>query len=224
MKVLFLGKQRDDFYCTRAMDFLRQQLPETQFVLAVPGQKFPAENLKDWEGDYIISYLCPWVLPGWLLSKARVAAINFHPAPPQYPGTGCTNFALYNEEAEYGVMCHHMSPNVDSGKVIAVRRFAVFQEDSVYSLTQRCYAYMLTLFFDILSRILLGKPLPESDETWTRKPYRKTDLDALKIISPDMPVDEIRRRVRAVTYPGYAGATMEIDGMRFEYVPPKNGE
>ncbi len=96
MKVLFLGKQRDDFYCSRAMDFLRQQLPETQFVLAVPGQKFPAESLKDWEGDYIISYLCPWVLPGWLLSRARVAAINFNPAPPQYPGTGCTNFALYN--------------------------------------------------------------------------------------------------------------------------------
>jgi methionyl-tRNA formyltransferase len=117
-----------------------------------------------------------------------------------------------------------MSPNVDSGKVIAVRRFAVFHEDSVYSLTQRCYAYMLTLFYEILAGILQGKPLPESDETWTRKPYRKTDLDALKIITPDMPVDEIRRRVRAVTYPGYAGATMEIDGMRFEYVPPKNVE
>ena len=62
---------------------------------------------------------------------------------------------------------------------------------TVFSLTQRCYAYMLTLFYDIFSLIQRGEPLPQSDETWTRKPYRKTDLDALKVITPDMPMDEI---------------------------------
>jgi len=215
-KILFLSKRREDFYVERAIDFTRQLFPNTQVLLGLPREPFPAEGLA-WQGDYVISYLCPWVVPASVLESASQAAINFHPAPPQYPGTGCTNFAIYHGVKEFGATCHHMASKVDSGKVIAVSRFAVFEEDTVYSLTQRCYGYMLALFYDIVTKIVLGEALPESDEKWTREPYRLKDLNELKRITPDMAEDEIQRRIKAVTYPGYPGAYVEIAGERFTH-------
>ena len=217
-KILVLGKKRDDFYFQKAIDFTLQFFPDTVLVLAKPGDPFPLETLQ-WSGDYIISYLCPWVLPAALIERANIAAINFHPATPEYPGTGCTNFAIYNNEPVYGVMSHYIDPKVDTGRIISVRRFPVFSRDTVYSLTQRCYAHMLVLYYDILSLIIEGKPLPLSEETWKKAPYRKKDLDALKRLTLDMTEAEIARRIRASTYPGTSGAYIEINGQRFEYVP-----
>ena len=221
MKVLFISKDRQDPYISSASAFIQKNFVDPAIFLAKPGQSIP-ENVLTWQGDLLISYLCPWVLPASLLANARFAALNFHPATPDYPGTGCTNFAIYNGEKEYGVMCHHMVPTVDSGKVVAVRRFPILPNESVYSLTQRCYAYMLELFYEIITGIVMGKPLPESSEQWTRKPYRRVDLNALKRLELDMPVEEIKRRVHATAYPGTQGAYFEIDGMRFEYVPEEN--
>ncbi|MCD4672152.1 MAG: hypothetical protein K8R77_05750 [Anaerolineaceae bacterium] len=214
--VLFISKRREDVYRDRALEFLKQVFPDTTVVLGLAGEAAP-EVFTQWEGDYIISYLCPWVLRPPLLSRAGIAAINFHPAPPEYPGTGCTNFALYNQETSYGVVCHHMAPKVDSGQMVAVKRFPIFESDTVFSLTQRCYGVMLTLFYEIVSFLAEGKPLPASDEIWTREPYRLRDLNALKVITPDMPPDEIERRIRAVTYPGYPGAHLVLHDMVFEY-------
>ena len=56
--------------------------------------KFP-EDIEWWKGDYIVSFLSPWVISNSLLNRAKKASINFHPAPPEYPGIGCTNFAIY---------------------------------------------------------------------------------------------------------------------------------
>lgn len=84
----------------------------------------------------MISYLCPWILPEHLLERAKVASVNFHPGPPEYPGIGCTNFAIYNQEVIFGMTCHHMATRVDTGKIVAVRRFPLFPTDTVLSLTE----------------------------------------------------------------------------------------
>jgi methionyl-tRNA formyltransferase len=101
--------------------------------------------------------------------------------------------------------------------MVAVKRFPILESDTVYSLTQRCYGFMLALFYEIVALIAEGRCLPVSPETWTRQPYRLKDLNALKVITPDMSKDEIERRIRAVTYPGYLGAHMVMHDMVFEY-------
>ncbi|HEX8922369.1 MAG TPA: formyltransferase family protein [Pyrinomonadaceae bacterium] len=215
MSVLFFGKQ-DDFYCEKAQKFIELNFPGATILTGTRQTPFPVEA-EAWEGDYLISYLSPWIIPDALLKRARKASINFHPGPPEYPGIGCTNFAIYNNESIFGVTCHHMAPRVDTGKIIAVRRFPLFPSDTVYSLTQRCYAHILTLFYEIMSGILAGKELPESDETWQRLPYKRSELNALCRIEPDMTAEEIGRRLRAVTFPGAPGGYVEIGGFRFEY-------
>jgi methionyl-tRNA formyltransferase len=213
MSILFVGKKGDPF-CDRAIEWTRQRFSKVVIACGRRGDPFPAD-FKDWKGDYLISYLSPWIIPADLLARAKKAAINFHPGPPSYPGIGCTNFALYHCEAEFGITCHHMNPKVDTGKIIAVRRFPIAESDSVYSLTQKCYAAIYDVFLEIMEEIRSGKPLRESTESWTRRPYKRVELDALCELTLDMSEDEMRRRIRAVTFPGMPGAFIRLAGQKF---------
>lgn len=218
--ILFIGKQ-GDFYCERAVEFIKANFPAHAIFLGNRGEGFP-EEIGWWKGDYIISYLSPWIIPNYLLDRAEKASINFHPGPPEYPGIGCTNFAIYEKVDTFGVSCHHMNPKVDTGDMISVKRFCIYESDTVYTLTQRCYVYILQLFYETMSFILSGDDLPKSNERWKRKPYKRKELNELCKITFDMSVEEIRRRVKAVTFPDAPGAYIEIDGMKFKY--ETNGE
>ena len=209
MKILFIGKENEN-NSQIASDFLRVHFKEVTVVYSDRKNPMP-DYIYDWEGDFFISYLSQWIIPASILQKARWAAINFHPGPPEYPGIGCTNFAIYNREKEFGITCHHMIAKVDSGPIIAVRRFPVFENETVYSLTQRCYTEMLHLFYQLISNVLSSQPLPQSTEIWKRKAYTRKELNELCTLTSDMAPAEIARRIKATTYGDKQWAFMKSD-------------
>jgi len=206
-KILFIGKA-DNIYAKIAADFVQQHFHNSQVVFSKRSDPF-RNDLLEWQGDLLISYLAQWIIPGELLRKAKMAAINLHPGPPAYPGIGCTNFAIYNGEKEFGITCHHMLEKVDTGQIIMVKRFPLFETDTVYSLTQRCYVEILHAFCELMSGLLKGDPFPQSHETWTRPPYKRKDLNELCRLTPAMTRQEIDRRMRATTYGEKVWAYME---------------
>ena len=216
--LLFLGKAGDPD-CERALEFCQERFEPLIHCLGKWGDPLP-ESVRSWEGDYIVSYLSRWVVPDVLLKRARKAAINFHPASPEYPGIGCTNFALYEDAKEYGVTCHHMAPKVDTGRIIAVRRFPVQPEDDVAALLRRTYEHQIALLIEIVQLIADDKELPVSDETWKRVPFTREQFNELFHITPDMPKAEIARRIRAVSYAPFQ-PYVELKGYRFEYKPER---
>jgi methionyl-tRNA formyltransferase len=213
ISVLFLGKKRDE-HTEKALQFCQQNFNDVTARLGKWGGPLP-EDARWWEGDYIFSYLSRWVVPEYLLEKAKVAAINFHPASPDYPGIGCSNFALYEDTKECGVTCHHMASRVDTGSIIAVRRFPVFSTDNVASLLSRTYDHQLVLFYEIVGFILEGKELPVSEERWTRKSFSRKEFNELGRITPDMSKEEIKKRIRATTFDVWK-PTVELQGFVFE--------
>lgn len=212
-RTLLLTKTTE--WCNMAERYARAHLGDVQVFSAPVGSPFPAAA-REWEGDYILSFVSPWILPVKTLRRARKASLNFHPGPPQYPGIGCYNFALYDEVSEYGVTCHHMAPAVDSGQIVAVRRFPVHGTDSVETLKDRSMTVMLELFYDIVSRLATGSALPVTSETWRRRPFTRLELNELGRVTPDMPPHEVRRRVRAMRYGGFPGAFVDLGGIFFK--------
>ena len=201
ISILFLGK-KDDECCNEALTFIKDSFSDVTYYLGKRDNPLP-EDTEGWNGDYIISYLSPWVVPKSVLKKCRIAAINFHPATPNYPGVGCTNFALYEEAEEYGVTCHYMEAKVDTGKIIAVKRFPITKDDDVNSLTKRTYDFQLVLFYEILDKILNDRSMQTSIEKWTRKAFTRAELNALSIIDPSMTKKEIEKRIRATSYKNF---------------------
>jgi methionyl-tRNA formyltransferase len=198
LRILFLRK-KDNQYAQRAEDFVRKHFQQPLIFTGGRNDKLP-DSILNWKGDLMISFISSWIYPAGLLSNASFAAINFHPGSPEYPGIGCTNFAIYDSVKEYGVTCHHMSAGVDSGKIIAVKRFRLKETDTVYSVTQHCYKLIEETFYEMMNGILKGQPLPVTNEQWKRKPYTRKQLDELCTITADMPEEEIRKRIKATTY------------------------
>ena len=198
LRILFLRK-KDNQYAQRAEDFVRKHFQDPLVFAGGRNDKLPGEVL-NWKGDLIVSFISSWIYPESLLLNASFAAINFHPGSPEYPGTGCTNFAIYDGVKEYGITCHHMKAGVDSGKIIATKKFPLKASDTVYSVTQHCYKLIEENFYEIMNSILQGQPLPVTNEQWKRKPYTRKQLDELCTITPDMPEAEITRRIKATTY------------------------
>jgi methionyl-tRNA formyltransferase len=192
--VLFLGKA-NDAHTGRAAGFCRLNFAEVSAHVGKWGEPLPGPA-RAWTGECIISYLSRWVIPADLLERAEIA-INFHPGPPEYPGYGCNNFAIYEGAREYGVTCHHMAARVDTGAIVAVKRFPVFASDNAGTLLARAYDFQLALFYDILGRMIRGEPLPVSSERWTREPFTRKQFEELERMTPDMTREEIARRKRA---------------------------
>ncbi len=175
------------------------------------------DELLLWEGELLVSYLCPVILPVGLLQRAELA-INFHPGPPEYPGSGCVNWALYDGTPTYGVTVHTMGKQVDAGPILAVKRFRIDPGETVSSLTTKCHAHLLSMFYDVTSNVLDWTPV---ECVWGGGGKRRTraDLDALCRIGPDMDKEEVARRVRATTYPGAPGPYIEVHGYKFTHTP-----
>ncbi len=212
-RILFLGKKKDE-HCLKALNFCQNNFENVTHYLGDWGEKIP-EDIGSWSGEYIISYLSRWIVPEYLLNKAQIAAINFHPASPEYPGIGCNNFALYENAKEYGVTCHHMDNTVDTGEIIAVKKFQVFSNDNVHTLLSRTYDFQLVLFYEIMGKILNNEKLPQSKEKWGRKPFTRKEFNELGIITPNMDEEEIKRRIRAINY-GPWKPKLELHGIVFE--------
>lgn len=212
--VLFLGKFGDT-HCEKALEFLRQQSLEVTAHLSKWGDPFPKEALEQ-SYDLVISYLSRWIVPASVLDRARVAALNFHPAPPEYPGIGCNNFALYEGAKEYGATCHHMAPKVDTGAIVAVKRFPLYPSDTVASMLVRTYDFQLAMFYEVFAHFFATGAFPSSPERWTRVPFTRKQLNALSEITLDMDADEIARRVRATTF-GPFKPWVKIHGHVFEF-------
>ena len=212
--ILFLGKSNDE-NTKRALSFCQLNFTSVDSCLGRFGEGRLPEQTNQWSGDYIVSYLSPWIVPGPLLHRTRHAALNFHPASPDYPGIGCNNFALYDNVTEYGATCHHMASQVDTGNIVAVKRFPVFETDTVASILSRTHDHQLSLFYDIMSLVMMGRELPRSEEQWGRKPYTRKDLNDLARVTTDMTSHEVARRIRATAFDKWK-PTIDVCGFVFE--------
>jgi len=202
------------------IDYLKNHFNRVNVYYGSRNDPFPSTAF-DESPDILISYLSPWIIPLKTLSNTKLHNINFHPAPPEYPGTGCFNFAIYNGEKVYGATSHVMEEKVDTGKIIGVKRFQLLESDSVYSLSIKTYGQMLALFYEVIDYIMINKKIPDTIERWSRKPYTRKDLENLCKINADMKKEEIKRRVRATYYPGMPGPYININNYKFEYNPDR---
>lgn len=211
--ILFAKKK---FGLNRVTSYLKSHFKEVAIFIGKVGDSFPSGIYRK-KYDICISFMSPWIIPKKVLDRIREFSINFHPGLPAYRGIGCTNFALYNHEKEYGVTAHLMLPRVDAGKIVSVKYFPILPADSLVSLTQKCYVNILAQFYEVFEYYLKHNRLPTSDEKWSDKLYSRKELNDLCKIDMDMPREEIIRRVQATNFPHMPKAHLSVHGCKFEF-------
>ncbi len=212
--VLFCGR-KDDSLSDQLIHFLTKRFANVDVSLGSRPNEPLAPALQNWSGDYILSFRSLSILPVSLLKRARVAALNFHPGPPEYPGIGCINFALYDGASEFGVTCHHMEEKPDSGAIVIVRYFEIAPEDNVESLLNRTHLHLVSQFKEVVQNIASGIPLGESRQSWRGKATTRRDMERLYRLPPDIDGRELMRRIRATSYRNFQ-PWIELHGCRFQ--------
>src|SRR5258708_26254606 len=68
----------------------------------------------------LIAFVTPEIVCRGVLARLGYGALNFHPAPPGYPGWAPSHFALYERAQQFGATVHVMVEQVDAGPIVDV--------------------------------------------------------------------------------------------------------
>ncbi len=166
--------------------------------------------------DYLFNFLSPVIVPGNILKRIKITAINFHPAPPKWPGVGSASYALFEKDQTFGTSAHLMQEAVDSGKIIKTITFPVLSNDTADTLFDRSLAYTLILFYDVLFEISHAQQLPRSSQRWARKARTRAGFEKWMMLSLDDSEDTIRRKIASLKSKKFPGPYIEIAGHLFE--------
>jgi methionyl-tRNA formyltransferase len=169
--------------------------------------------------DFLFSFLSPVIVPSSILDRVPTA-INFHPAPPKWPGIGGSCYALYDGDPTFGVTAHFMAPRVDSGTILGVREFPILATDSQPSLLERARHTSLSLYYDVLTELITTGSVAPSGHTWCGPPHTARELHRWLTLRPDSPAEEVDRKVRAGRHPNFPSPIVVLHGHRFGYLPP----
>ncbi len=149
-------------------------------------------------GRRLIAFCTDVIVPADVLEGLGGPAYNFHPGPPEYPGSQVACFAVYEGVREFGVTVHEMSPAVDSGRIVAVRRFPVPQDAKFMDVEILAYKTMLALFEELAPHFATDdRPLPPSGDAWSGPVRTKAMAEKFREVEADMDEAEIVRRYRA---------------------------
>lgn len=149
-------------------------------------------------GRRLIGFCTDVIVPSAVLAGLGGPAYNFHPGPPEYPGSQVACFAVYEGATAFGVTLHEMAPVVDSGAIVAVRRFPVEPGSKFMDVEMQSYRTMLDLFGDLATYFATDdRPLPPTGDAWSGPVRTKAQADAFREVEADMSEEEIVRRYRA---------------------------
>jgi len=224
--VLFIGFE-DCEYCQKANKFLEVCGYNVEWLKSSNKRrdKLPAKY-HNWKGDYIFHMKSYYILPKSLLDNAKVAAINFHPGAPDYPGSGCVNRALYNNEKMTGITTHFINEFIDNGSIIKVYKIPIFPNDNIETLLPRVHMKQLSAFYDLVTTLQMYGPkilrefVKSNKMEWGIKVGKIKDIDKLQLIDTRIPQEELENIIRATAI-GQFGPRIKLHGHEFRYYKEK---
>ena len=123
--ILFFGRKNCK-YSDNLKKFLKKKTKNLFYIESDKSKKkLNTKALLKKNYSYIICFRSFYILKKNLINKAKITAINFHPGTPKYRGSGCINYAMYNNERYYGSTCHLINEKIDSGQILDFKIFEI---------------------------------------------------------------------------------------------------
>lgn len=194
-------------------------LPGAMPVTDLAGLRVALDNA----GDKAVRLVCVGfgqIVPAALLGRCGAGAVNFHPAPPDYPGSAANHLALYEGAERFGVTAHGMVSRIDAGPILAVADFPIPPDIGHRTLDELTWPALLMLVSRLAPSLTGTVPWPPPPPLCWRGPARRRgDVLALARITPDMAEAERHRRWRAFHEGPDSILTLEQPGPSRFYQP-----
>jgi methionyl-tRNA formyltransferase len=146
--------------------------------------------------DLIICGGMPWRVPAELLALPTLGAINIHPALlPRHRGPAAIEWAFRSGDSELGFTVHRMSPDFDTGPILAQVRAPIEDEDDFHAVVSRIAPLLPGLLRQALQRVAQGDPGEPQDESAAT--YAGLFSDEWRAIDWGRPARSIHNQVRS---------------------------
>lgn len=188
----------------------------------IPILKDLDEFIKLPEVDIVISVQYHQIFKKIHLQKASQHNINLHMAPlPEYRGCNQFSFAIINGDTEFGTSLHIIDEGIDSGPLIAEKRFKIPEYCFVDQLYELTFRESVLLFENTLPALISGdfKTIPQNKTPKKRSEihYRK-EIEEIKQIDPNWPKEKILSHVRATAMPSFSPPLMKMGNKTIKFL------
>ncbi|GGC62219.1 formyltransferase family protein [Undibacterium terreum] len=152
------------------------------------------QDLHDRDCEVLIIASYNWRIPEWRAYLQH--AINFHPSPlPLGRGPYPFHQVILEGHRNWGISCHKLEHEFDSGDILAQKHFALTQSDCHESLSLRTQMAARELATQVAFNFqaLWDRATPQGEDG----SYWKKLADEEWLLKFDQPVEAVLRRVRA---------------------------
>lgn len=177
---------------------IREQLADHAINVPYDQVKI-AEQLLSIEADIVISMGWRRILGAeWFNTLQGRLLINIHPAIlPQYKGYHTEPYVIINGEQEHGITAHHLTPELDDGKIIHQLRFPLSNFSTTASIKKQAYDLMPDFIGELMSLIHNGQIegiAQDASLTKVTAPRRSPEDSQ---VDPEQPLADLYNRIRA---------------------------
>lgn len=212
IEVVFLGVNDAGM---RVYDWLCDR--DEVFVHALLTTERQLNSIETIQPDYIVSCGYHHIVPEEILAIPAEGCLNLHPALLPFNRGANPNVWCIIDGTPAGVTLHYMNTGVDTGNIIAQQTVKKQFSDTGKTLQKRLEDAQVELFRSVWPKIAVGEVKSERQDQNTGTYHRRDEFEELCEIDPNenVKVKEFVNRLRALTYPPYNNATLEVDGEEY---------
>jgi methionyl-tRNA formyltransferase len=180
-----------------------------------------------------------------LINLPTLKTINCHAGKlPFYRGRNILNWALINDEKEFGITVHYVDEGIDTGDIILQRCYSISDEDNYATLLERAYEGCATNLYEAIKivqdgnvKVIVQKDInqlgtyctarKEGDERldWNQKSRdifnfvraicRPGPIARTYLGDVEIKINKIQYLTNAITYKGVVGSVVGVDSDGF---------
>ena len=162
------------------------------------------QHIRLYECDLFISMSFNQIFKKEIINLPKLKTINCHAGKlPFYRGRNILNWALINDEKEFGITVHYIDEGVDTGDIILQRLFPITEKDNYATLLKIAYIECANILYDAV--ILFKKQQVQRIKQTTIHPtgfYCSQRKAGDEILDWNQTSREIFNFVRAICEPG----------------------
>jgi methionyl-tRNA formyltransferase len=171
------------------------------------------ESVRQYHPDFLLVVGWYYMIPKSIRDIAPKGCAGFHASLlPKYRGGAPLVWAMINGEKETGITFFYFDDGIDSGDIIAQKKFSIGENETIKDLLKKTTLHTLEITEEFIPRIDRGNaPRTKQDESLaTYVPQRKPDDGE---INWTWNTERIKNFIRAQTKP-YPGAFTLINGKK----------
>lgn len=157
-------------------------------------------KIKHYNCDLFVSMSFNQIFKSRIINLPRYKTINCHAGKlPFYRGRNILNWALINDEKEFGITVHYMDTGIDTGDIILQKCFTITDNDDYKSILTKAHSECANILYEAICLFKNGKAESKKQEGIGFYCSRRIEGD--ENLNFNQTSREVFNFVRAICYP-----------------------